>query len=222
MKVGIDGILLGAWARVADCVSILDIGTGTGLLTLMLAQRTATGSLATRTRLDAVELDGGAYAEALRNVERSRWADRIEVAHDAIQTFPGRGPYDHVICNPPFFSEGPVSPHQQRAVARHDRDLSWDVVCHESVTRLSEAGRLSVIMPAQRFMELTRVAQHHGLHGRRLTWVRPQPARTPHRVLLEFGRSESDMEIDALAIERSRHCYTSEFRELTREFYLAF
>ena len=219
MKVGFDGVLLGAWSDVAHCQRILDVGTGTGLVALMLAQRTRT-----ETRVHAVELDESAAIEATQNVASTGWNDRVTVIHDSFQSFSKSCPrYDLLVSNPPYFGRDVASRDPRRALARHGSSHLLEELIRTAPSLLTDAGRLCIIVPSTRLDAICELARRTGLYARRQLAVRPLPHKPAHRILLDFCRdSASVVRHEQLTIELRHHEYTAEFRELARDFYLAF
>ena len=217
MKVGTDGVLLGAWTRLLPTDRrILDIGTGTGLIALMLAQR-APEALVTG-------IDIAPVAEARRNAAASPWADRIDFVQCAVQRFEG-GPFDLIVSNPPFFTESLHCPDRGRTTARHTVELPFDEL-HAAVLRLlAPAGRFSLVLPAGAAEPFAALCADT-LRLTRCTEVRTTPRRAPKRVLLEWQRPTSAppaAERTTLTIGTGEaECYTDEYRLLTRDFYLKF
>ena len=226
MKVGFDGVLLGAWTSTSGCQRLLDVGTGTGLVALMLAQRTDVDS--TQTNIDAIELDKSAAEEAELNVGRSPWKDRIRVHHGDVTCFAKATPYryDLIVCNPPFHT-GQTSPSAARTKARHHRTLSLERLLAVAADLLSQDGRLALIYPFARRAEICAHAAQRRLVIRRELKVQPNAGKPFHRTLLELQRDSAtyqthQLQTSQLAIEIERHMYTDEFRHLLAPFYLAF
>ena len=221
MKVGFDAVLLGCWANVSGCRRALDIGTGTGIVALMLAQRTETSQVGTAL-IDAIDSDLGAYRDAEENVNASPWWNRMRVFHRSLSEFAAvcDQTYDLIACNPPFFESGSPSPEPSRRVARHGLTLTLPTLMEMTARLLAEAGQLSVILPFSRSDEAVGLAAQSQLHCRRRLLVRPLPDKAFKRVLLEFRRQPGPIETDSLCIEQRRHCYTPEFHSLTEQFYL--
>jgi tRNA1Val (adenine37-N6)-methyltransferase len=222
MKVGFDGILLGAWANVDGCQRILDVGTGTGLIALMLAQRTQTeeGSV----HVDAIEIDSVSVDEATVNVSNSPWSDRVHVIHKSLQDFARTNSvrYDLVVCNPPFFEDGTLSQDRSRWRARHANTLTFANLCDTATEVVSGNGRLCVVLPSRRAAACIEFAREVAWFCRRRLRVKPTPNKPAHRVLLEFQRSDRRMLDDELTLELRRHEYSDEYRELAKDFYLTF
>lgn len=223
MKVGTDGILLGAWCREcrgdAESCRILDIGTGTGLIALMLAQRNP------KAMIDAIEIDNAAYAQAAENFRESVWHNRLNAIHGCIKDYGLDTQYTLIASNPPWFSGSLTSASASRNAARHDDGLNkFDLLA--AVNRhLASDGRFCTILPTPAGQEFVRLAGDSGLSCLRLCEVRPTPDKAPARMLLEFGKATPAVPpvSECLTVETgARHDYTAGFRQLTREFYLRF
>jgi tRNA1Val (adenine37-N6)-methyltransferase len=219
MKVGVDGVLLGAWANAAEAKRMLDIGTGTGLIALMLAQKNASA------KIDAIEIDRDAYEEALFNVQQSDWSDRIKLYCQSFQEFAAEteNKYDLIVSNPPFFSNGVKAPSETRAQARHADALPLDVLISGAAKLLHQNGGIAVILPAEQFQEVENLAKISGLFLSRLCRVKPNPVKPDFRILVELSKKQSALQEENLMIEfEKHHHYTPEYRELTKDFYLKF
>ena len=217
MKVGTDGVLLGAWVNAADAAGILDVGTGTGLIALMMAQRS-------EGIIHGVELDESAFLQATENVKRSPWADRITLFHNTFQQFARNrtGSYDLVVSNPPYFRNSLKPPAKSRSLARHDDHLSYESLLFYSSEILSDRGRLAVILTADGFSNFEVMARFHGLQPMRVTHIRPQPCKDHSRCLAEFSRgNQKNCHYSEIAIRNEDSSYTKEYIELTRDFYLS-
>ena len=217
MKVGTDGVLLGAWARVRPTDRrILDIGTATGLIALMLAQRTADARI---TGVDILDV-----AEARDNAAVSPWGDRLTFVQTPVQEFAPDEPFDLILSNPPFFVDSLTCPDDGRTTVRHAVTLPYGELCAAVVRLLAPEGRFALVLPvseAERWLTVCRGA----LWLTRRTEVRTTPKRAPKRVLLEFaGEPQAAGPLcDELVIGTGEHeQYTPEYRALTREFYLKF
>ena len=219
MKVGTDGVLLGAWANLDGAEKrILDIGTGTGLIALMAAQRCPLAGI------DAVEIDETAARQAEENIKISPWPYRIEVYPVPMQDFIREDtmPYDHILSNPPFFADSLKAPDGLRAAARHTDTLSFEELASSVSSLLAPAGLFSVIYPVDEAGTFQEIAEKNGLFCNRRTWVRGTPDKPFKRILLEFSRRKHLLTEDELTIESARHEYTPEYIALTRDFYLKF
>jgi tRNA1Val (adenine37-N6)-methyltransferase len=215
MKVGTDGVLLGAATEVAGAKRVLDIGTGTGLVALMLAQRNATA------HFTAVEIDAAAFAEASENAENSPWSDRITVVESAIQTFDAQ-PFDLVVSNPPFFVNSTLSPNSDKNQVRHTTLLPFEDLLAAVVRLLAQGGRFVVILPQPEAVGFEQLATKKGLFCIKKMTVQGRAHKAIERVLLTFSNEKSPLVETHLIIQNSqqRHDYTPEYIALTRDFYL--
>ena len=218
MKVGTDGVLLGAWCPVNNNPkSILDIGTGTGLIALMLAQRTDA------TQIDALEIDENAYEQATDNFENSPWNDRLYCFHAGLDEFVDDPEYEYdiIVCNPPFNSEDYKTNDEQRDLARFQDALPFVELIEAADLLLSENGIFAVIIPykeEERFIDLCADVE---LYAIKITRVKGNPTSQIVRSLLAFKRFEMPiLEVDDIIIEMNRHEYTNEYIALTKDFYL--
>ncbi len=218
MKVGIDGVLLGAWTNVGDCKRILDVGTGTGLLALMLAQKC-------NAVIDAIEIEKNAVEEALGNVAVSKWKDQIHVLHSSFEDYAKvcRKKYNLIISNPPFFNENTKDIAEGRNLARNQNSLQLEDLIHLSSKLLQAEGRLSFIYTFQKLDLIIETCSKYDLHMTKLVKVRPNPSKDFHRVLVEMSKIKSQLIESELIIEHEEHhSYTFEFVELTKDYYLKF
>jgi len=216
MKVGTDGVLLGAWANVENAQSILDIGTGTGLIALMLAQRS-------HAEIDAIEIEKNAYKQALENVEASIFRDRVNVFHCSLQNFSQQKTYNLIVSNPPYFVQSLKNPAQEKILARHNDTLTQDDLLFFAGNNLSENGRLAVIFPVEEGFSFIKKAENYSLFCSKLTRVMPREGANAKRLLLEFSQQKQNCQKSGLQIETDRrHEYSGEFKQLTKDFYLNF
>lgn len=216
MKVGTDGVLLGAWTRLEDSRRVLDIGTGTGLIALMLAQRNSDCSIT------AIDIDSGAIGQARENIQASPWKDRIVALLQDVRSFRSDQLFDTIVTNPPYFVNSLKCPDGQRNTARHTDTLDVVSLLGQVAVLLASNGRFSMIIPSEQSDVLLRTAERVGLYPSRRTDVITRPGIPPKRVLLEFVRKRVPLLADELVIELERHRYSEEYMALTREFYLKF
>jgi tRNA1Val (adenine37-N6)-methyltransferase len=219
MKVGTDGVLLGAWAELDGTERrMLDIGTGTGVIALMAAQR------APQARIDAVEIDENAARQARQNAEASPWADRLQVYNASVQNFARDAAerYDLILSNPPFFVDSLKAPDAARSAARHTDTLSFDDLAAAADRLLTPAGRFAAIYPTEEAAVFQRVAGGYGLFPCRRLQVKSTPQGAFKRTLTEFSRRETAIAEEELTIETAPLRYTAEYIALTRDFYLKF
>lgn len=217
MKVGTDGVLLGAWTPIPEhAKSILDIGAGTGLIAMMLAQRS------NAEQIDALEIDDDAYEQAVENFEESPWADRLFCFHAGIDEFieEPEDQYDLIVSNPPFYSEDFFPPDKKRGVARFANALPFDELVEAASLLLSETGIFSVIVPYKEEAAFLALAAEENLFPIKITRVKGTQHTEIKRSLIAFSRTPSEAIIDELVIEISRHNYTETYIALTRDFYL--
>lgn len=218
MKIGTDGVLLGAWCPIDNNpFSVLDIGAGTGILSLMLAQRS------NAEQIDSLEIDEEAYEQCVENFENSPWSDRLFCFHAGLDEFVDEpeDEYDIIISNPPFYSEDYKTDSSQRDLARFQDALPFEDLIEAADLLLSENGIFAVIIPfkeEEKFIDLCAEAE---LYPVKVTRVKGSPITEIKRSLLAFKRYELPvLETDELVIETSRHQYTDEYIELTKDFYL--
>lgn len=214
MKVGTDGILLGAWSSANAPQRILDIGTGTGLLALMMAQRYP------QAYVDAIEIDEASALEAIDNIQNSPFINRVHVAHTSLQIFAEHTPhhYDLIVSNPPFFNTGLA-----RNTARHTHTLSHEGLFFCTKKLLNEKGQFCLILPKKEGEDFVHLAVNSGLYLAEKTNVRPKPTKAIERLLLRFSNFNLNEIIEReLIIERegTKRIYTKEYIDLTKEFYL--
>jgi tRNA1Val (adenine37-N6)-methyltransferase len=218
MKVGTDGVLLGAWCSCANARRVLDVGTGTGLIAMMVAQRS-------EAQVTAVEIDSSACIDAVENFGNCPWSDRIELFNLSVQEFTEdcQERFDLIVSNPPFFSNSLKAPSAGRALARHDDTLPVSDLFGCAVRLLADNGRLSVIIPADRIDDYDSEAALHGLGPVRRAMVRPNPNSPFHRAMVEYGYGDSYSSDEIISIETEEHSvYSPEYIALTRDFYLKF
>ena len=222
MKIGTDGVLLGAWTPlINNPFNVLDIGAGTGILSLMLAQRSnaAPNNVGI---IDAIEIDEDAYEQCVENFEASPWGDKLFCFHAGLDEFVDEpeDEYDLIISNPPFYTDDYKSDNSSRDLARFEDALPFEELIEAAALLLSDNGIFSVIIPykeEERFVAMCKILD---LFPLKITRVKGTPTSEIKRSLLAFCRMEQTPLIDELVIEISRHNYTPEYIELTKEFYL--
>lgn len=215
MKVGTDGVLLGAWTDVSDGKSILDIGTGSGLIAMMLAQRS-------EAVIDAIDIEKSAYLQASENTTNSVFKEQIVVHHTSLSEYAKKATtrYDLIVSNPPYFIYSLLSPVLERNLARHNDSLTLEELLEDSLRLLNPKGRIALILPSDQEELLKKQAELKKLYFLRKTYVIPTVGGNPKRLLVEFTPIKTECITGELVIEESRHCYTKQYRELTKDFYL--
>lgn len=220
MKVGTDGVLLGAWCFLNnDPESILDVGSGTGLIALMLAQRSDAETI------DAVELDELAYEQTVENFEQSDWGDRLFCYHSSFEEFAEEmaeeeEEYDLIVSNPPFYMDAYETEDEARNKARFTSSLSFEALIKGVNQLLSPVGRFATIIPYKEEEAFVNLASKSNLFVSRVCRVKGTGTSEIKRSLLEFSLEETEVIEEELVIEISRHHYTEEYKELTSDFYL--
>jgi tRNA1Val (adenine37-N6)-methyltransferase len=215
MKVGTDGVLLGAWFDYKENGSVLDIGTGTGLIALMAAQRGADSVV-------AVEIDEKAARQAAENVASSKWKDIVTVVHSDIACFSDDKRFDAVVCNPPFFRDSLRSPDFVRSQARHNDTLSYEKLAEMANSLLSDSGLFSLVLPYDMADTFISVAAKNGLYLCKRTNVVTRKGNLPKRVLLSLCKQVKVCVTDELVMFDELNNETSEYISIVRDFYLKY
>lgn len=216
MKIGTDGVLLGVWADVEGDSRILDVGTGTGLIALMLAQRNVNAIIT------GVDISKDAVEEACDNFGASPWAERLEAMECDVRSFVSDEKFDHIVSNPPYFVDSLHSPDAQRTMARHTSSLKFDDLVAAAVRLLRPEGRLSVILPTECAMQFRFAAFGHLWLHRQLDVV-TKDGDAPRRTLMEFCLTDKPLmpTVTNLTMRHRDSSYTEEYRKLTKEFYIS-
>lgn len=218
LKVGTDAVLLGAWADVADANAILDIGTGSGVIALMLAQRSPA-------QIDAIDIDEESTKQAQENFSKSPWPDRLRVKNISLNDFTdtARAKYDLVVSNPPYFTDSYKPSDPQRFSARHNDQLPINELAENTAKLLSPNGRFCVILPVKEAGLLTSALRTLGLFPEKELWVYSFTGKKVFRKLILFNRNETFCKRDELTIETAPgQGYSKEYIELTKAYYLNF
>jgi tRNA1Val (adenine37-N6)-methyltransferase len=216
-KVGTDGVLLGAAANISGAGRILDIGTGTGLIALMLAQRCDA-------MITAIEPDNASFIQASENIRRSNWKGRIKVINCRLQDLvPGDGRFDLIVSNPPYFIDSLKNPEPSKSNARHNGNLTQSDILESMKDLLAEIGRLQVIMPYAEGNLFIASAAGYGLYCNDILKIKPLPTSPVKRLILSFSREKIKVTERFLVIEKGkRHDFTEDYVNLTKDFYLKF
>ena len=233
MKVNTDGVLLGAAMTILPSDrTMLDVGTGTGTIALMAAQRLSSAILNSSSvilnevknpRIDAIDIDEASASEASANFINSPWNSILKAHHLPLEEFAASAEtvYDLIFSNPPYFEDSLTAPDERKSTARHTSDgLSYRDILEFAKDRLSENGRVSLVLPADQEAALTRYARMCGLHMFRILRVRTVPRKAPSRMIVEFSRSRCAEPAQELLTIQDEGKYTQEYLSLTRDFYL--
>ena len=218
MKIGTDGILIGAWVNVSNKFRALDIGSGTGIISIMLCQRNL------NLVLDSVELSPSAIIDAKINIESCNWSNRIKLFHQDLKDFHPHSNYDLIVSNPPYFKESLEPSNSERSKARHQNDLKLEDILKFSKQNLSKDGSLNIILPFEQKKEAKEFAKKYGLISIRECTVYPKPNKAPHRILIAFSKTKNKQVMKEYLVieENGRHNYSEDYKKLTREFYTIF
>jgi tRNA1Val (adenine37-N6)-methyltransferase len=217
MKVGTDGVLLGAWADIDDAATILDIGTGSGLIAIMLAQRSNGAAV------HGIEIDEASCEQAVENMQACPWADRLSAFHSPVQGFKPEqlGTYDLIVSNPPFFTGGNLSYSEDRNTVRHTVKLSHQDLLSAVRRLLSEKGKFCLILPYIEGLRFCELAATYHLYCNRMTEVHPKAGKPIERLLLQLEKTKKDRKVDQLIIQHEqRNDWTAAYKKLTKAFYL--
>lgn len=215
-KVGTDGVLLGAIAGVAGVKRILDIGAGTGLISIMLAQRSDA-------IITAIEPDHESCNQCLENVSLCNWKERISVENASLQEFQPVNKFDLIVSNPPYFSDSLRNPEPRKASSRHNDSLTNSELLTNVLRLMTDTGRFQLIMPYAEGSILIAEANAYGLHCNSILKIRPLPTSGINRLIITFSRERRKTAEKFLTIEHGgRHEFTEEYKSLTKDFYLKF
>lgn len=215
MKVGTDGVLLGAWLTLQNPATILDIGTGTGVIALMLAQRSDED-----TRIDAIELEPQAFEQATENVKRSSWPDKVCLQPGAIQDFNPTHRYDIIVSNPPYFQNSQKPPDERRLQTRHTDTLSFEELLVAVKRLLTTHGKFNVILPNNEGMAFVDLALKHKLYCSRQWSFRTRKEKPIERWLMEFSLEPLPKSIGEIILYKTGEIWSDDYRNLTKDFYL--
>ena len=218
-KVGTDAVLIGSWAEVSAANTILDIGTGTGIIALMMAQKSDA-------QIDAIDIEQGSFEQATENAEHSAWAERMKVYHSSLQDFAKtvHKKYDVVITNPPYFVDSSKAPDEERNHARHTDTLTFKELIRGVFSILNSTGMFYIILPTKEALDFKALAEKEDLHLVKLLRVKTKSTNdVEKRHIMLFKFTNEKFSEETISIENEgRHNYTEEYKKLTGDFYLHF
>lgn len=227
MKVNTDGVLLGSAMTIRQGDRrLLDIGTGTGTIALMAAQRLhdmQSDRIADGLIIDAVDIDEPSATEAAENFKASPWSEHLHAHNMPLHEFAlaGSGKYDHIFSNPPYFEDSLTAPDERKSTARHTSEgLSYRDIFEFAAERLTDSGRVSLVLPADQETPLCRYARMCGLHLFRILRVRTVERKSPVRIIAEFSKERCQTPSDGILTIMNEGKYTQEYLSLTHDFYL--
>jgi tRNA1Val (adenine37-N6)-methyltransferase len=218
MKVGTDAVLLGAWVNASRARTILDIGTGTGIISLMLAQKSTA-------LIDAIDIDKNAYTQAQENISGCKWKERIQIHHTSLQQYANTctHKYDLIVSNPPYFVDSSKALEESRTNARHTDQLPFGALLDGVLKLLNPTGRFYVILPTKESQLFREMAEEQKLFATRLTRVITRTDKPEKRLLMKFEFVQKKVEEGTITIEQDeRHSYTEQYKELTKDYYIGF
>ena len=215
MKVGTDGVLLAAWVNVKGIKNILEVGAGSGVISLILAQRTASD-----TKIKAVEIEKEDAQQAKENVERSPWHNKITTYHQGFQNFTSSKLFDLIISNPPYFNNSQLPPSLKRSQARHTGSLSYAEFISLSIQLLTPSGKLAVVLPVEEGKLFQSLALENNLHPCRQLAFYSRKGKPQERWLVEFVFGPSELSMEKLILHAEGEDWTEDYKMLMKDFYL--
>ncbi len=216
MKITTDSVILGAWANSENPQKIFDIGTGTGVLALMAAQRF------TNAEVTGIEIVKEAADEAAENFKNSPWANRLKIIIADFKEYAKRSKekFDLIISNPPYFENQLRSPDKKKSLVRHTDQLSYEDLFSSAKKIMNQAGKFCLILPANIFDKISKIAEKNNFFISKIVKIYPKPNKDFNRLLLEFSQKQTDLQVDTLTIRNEDNSYTAEYLRLTKDFYL--
>lgn len=217
MKVGTDAVLLGAWADLPATGRVLDIGSGTGIIAMMVAQRC-------NAQVDTIEIDDDAFKQAHENCSNSKWKERLNVHHKSFQEFSlaCKEKYEAIVTNPPYFTNSLQAASESRTKARHNATLTFNELIDGIKALLHEDGIFAIILPCNEAEDFTDIAIENGLFPIKVMRIQTTATKPAKRVMMQFAFKRNSFSENTLVIENADHTFTSDYKLLTRDFYLGF
>jgi len=216
MKVGTDAVLLGAWTEIKDANNILEIGTGSGVISLMLAQRSTA-------QIQAIDIDKNSVDQANNNFQKSKWADQIMAKHYSLNDFckSESKKYDLIVSNPPFFIDSLKSPYKNKARSKHTGELSYEELVHGIVNLLSPKGKACLILPYTESKHFKDIALIENIHLNKQLKIRPKATKDFNRVLMEFSFYKSELEEKGIYLREESNEFSEAYSNLCKNYYLS-
>ena len=216
MKVGTDAVLLGAWCELDGARRVLDVGTGCGVIALMVAQRT------TEADIWAIDIDSASVDEARENFLHSPWSDRLQARQEDFNNLADADGFDLIVTNPPYYNEDVLPPDAVRSAARHTHALSFDQLMRGAARLLKSDGSIALITPVEARDAVTSAATFAGLNLSRLTTVHSSEGKPPKRLLWQWCKQRCVIQRDTLTLHLKGGNPTPQYIELCQDFYLHF
>jgi tRNA1Val (adenine37-N6)-methyltransferase len=215
MKVGTDAVLLGAWANVQGVNNILEVGAGSGVISLMLAQRTPA-----HTKIEAIEIDKEDAEQAKENVIRSPWSEKIKIHHQFFQSFQSATKFDLIVSNPPYFINSQLPPSGKRSQARHTGSLSYQELITKALTLLTPTGRLAVVLPFEEGKLFQSLANENNLYMASQLAFYSRQGKPQERWLFEFALESTAITIKNLILHAEGEDWSDDYKMQMKDFYL--
>ena len=217
MKVGSDAILLGIWTKLENVKNVLDVGCGSGIISLLIASRSSA-------KIDAIDIDDHSVAESIENFSKSPFSARLKAENIDFKNFisVSEQNYDLIVSNPPFFTNDLLSPEIRKTKARHSVSLNYNELCAVSKKLLKENGRLSVVIPYFKHEEFINVARENSLYLNRKLLIFPKRGSSPNRVNMEFSKTNmSGIVTEYFIIREENNNFTAQYHEWLNDYYLS-
>ncbi len=217
MKIGTDAVLLGIWTAVEGATTILDVGTGSGVIALLLASR------ASHAAIDAVDIDEDSCREAAENFDRSPFKERMRVFHDDFQRFSAsrNEKYDLIVSNPPFFVNDMPSSHAKKVLARHTQTMDYRSLLKGAVKLLAPGGNFSLVLPYAQKQFFVSLAAERGLYLQREMLIFPKPCYPPNRINMQFGFEKTGLRSEKFVIRNEDGSFTPMYKAFVGDYYIS-
>ncbi|PID95299.1 MAG: SAM-dependent methyltransferase [Bacteroidetes bacterium] len=212
MKIGTDAILLGAFAAVEEADHILEIGTGSGIIALMLAQRS-------KGRITAIDIHAPSVAQSKANIAHAPWSHRMKVLHTSLQAFTPPERFDHIVSNPPFFSHALKSNNETRNLARHNDNLTPEALAYHTHRLLTPEGTATFILPSDNISPYKQAFEQEALFPSHIITIRPKPHKNPNRIILQLKKRKGKTRTTSFTVRATDGRYSQEYHQLTKDFH---